>query len=47
MACLNFSTSLLITLTRLLRKGMFGEQIIKRSLVEFDRRIEKWKGNRD
>ena len=29
------------------QKGGFGEQIIKESLVEFDRRIEKWKGNRD
>ena len=29
------------------QKGGFGEQIIKESLVEFNRRIEKWKGNRD
>ena len=29
------------------QKRGFGEQIIKQSLVEFDRRIEKQKGNRD
>ena len=29
------------------QKREFWEQIIKESLVEFDRRIEKWKGNRD
>ena len=29
------------------QKRGFGEQIIKESLIEFDRRIEKWKGNRD
>ena len=29
------------------QKRGFGEQTIKESLVEFDRRIEKWKENRD
>ena len=29
------------------QKRGFGEQIIKESLVEFDRRIEKWKNKRD
>ena len=30
-----------------IQKRGFGEQIIKESLVEFDRRIEKWKDKRD
>ena len=29
------------------QKRGFGEQIMKESLVEFDRRIEKWKDKRD
>ena len=29
------------------QKREFGEQIIRESLVEFDRRIEKWKDKRD
>ena len=32
---------------RATQKRGFGEQIIKESLVEFDRRIEKWKDKRD
>ena len=29
------------------QKVGFGEEVIKENQVEFDRRIEKWKGNRD